>query len=600
MAGQAVSSFVDGFFRGRDWRDAKEDRRLNRERQTRLDGMDAEAHNARMREYDVRLQDANLSLAEKQRLIDLRNQATAEWQRLNSETPGMGLPQAPGMPADPASMPSSGAGPSVMTQPPAMGVQEEPAVMLQRPVPVTTTELGVSQNVQPGVASNSQGGQAVPARPMPRNPDLALNGPGAGGGMRDLYEIGALPRRYQEGIAAGPNSPAAPQESPSSPNLDRARSVQSGVGGFIGDVGAAGIDAVTDAAALAMRGGSNILNYGVGVPLSAVSPELGAAVMDSADRIYNKADELALTGQREQGQPAQAPAPEASQIAPNTPPAEVAPQAVRDAEQTAATAPASQEGAAASVAVAAEVAEALGLRPNESVTPAQIDRAGAAYEQQYRADVVPRMVDFYMRNGMFEEANAFIEVVESVNGQMAMRELGKATFAATIGDFDGAANGMLSAFKAYGIVDPGMTIDEEKTGVTKDERGRPIGGKIVMVDPRTGNTFEQSFDSIDEFMTYGHMMLQPQTIAETLLERRANTQEMGTVSDMEKLILQEATKLVEASSEFGQTPISMEQAIQQVTQSLNAVRGGASLGELGASQGQPMRIPTSPEGITRF
>jgi cell division protein FtsN len=290
---------------------------------------------------------------------------------------------------------------------------------------------------------------------------------------------------------------------------------------------------------------------------------------------------------------------DAAQIAPNTPPAEAAPQTVRDAEQTAATAPASQEGAAASVAVAAEVAEELGLRPNESVTPAQIDRAGAAYEQQYRADVVPRMVDFYMRNGMFEEANAFIEVVESVNGQMAMRELGKATFAATIGDFDGAANGMLSAFKAYGIVDPGMTIDEEQTGVVRDDNGQPVGGKIVMVDPRTGNTFEQSFDSIDEFVTYGHMMLQPQTIAETLLERRANTQEMGTVSEIEKLVLQEATKLVDASS-VSPNPLTMEEAIQQVTQSLNAVRGSGSLGELGASQGQPMRIPTSPEGITRF
>ena len=44
MSGYAVSGFVDGFFKGRDWRDGKEDRKLDRERQKKLDEMGAERH----------------------------------------------------------------------------------------------------------------------------------------------------------------------------------------------------------------------------------------------------------------------------------------------------------------------------------------------------------------------------------------------------------------------------------------------------------------------------------------------------------------------------------------------------------------------------
>ncbi|MEO9629575.1 MAG: hypothetical protein ABJG14_03955, partial [Sulfitobacter sp.] len=47
----AVTGFVDGYFKGRDWRDGKEDRRLDRERQERLDKLAKEKHGALMDQY---------------------------------------------------------------------------------------------------------------------------------------------------------------------------------------------------------------------------------------------------------------------------------------------------------------------------------------------------------------------------------------------------------------------------------------------------------------------------------------------------------------------------------------------------------------------
>lgn len=47
---------------------------------------------------------------------------------------------------------------------------------------------------------------AVPPMNMPANPELALQGPGPGGGMKELFDQGILPRRYQEG-----QPPTAPE-----------------------------------------------------------------------------------------------------------------------------------------------------------------------------------------------------------------------------------------------------------------------------------------------------------------------------------------------------------------------------------------------------
>ncbi|MBO9430630.1 hypothetical protein [Sulfitobacter sp. R18_1] len=47
-----VSGFVDGYFKGRDWRDEKEDRELDRARQERLDALKEEKHGAQMAEYE--------------------------------------------------------------------------------------------------------------------------------------------------------------------------------------------------------------------------------------------------------------------------------------------------------------------------------------------------------------------------------------------------------------------------------------------------------------------------------------------------------------------------------------------------------------------
>jgi hypothetical protein len=69
------------------------------------------------------------------------------------------------------------------------------------------------------------------------------------------------------------------------------------------------VDAITDALALANRLGTRAIEYGVGVPLSAVSPSAGAAVFDFVRQADEGSDALALMGQ----------APAAAPVAPAAP-----------------------------------------------------------------------------------------------------------------------------------------------------------------------------------------------------------------------------------------------------------------------------------------
>jgi hypothetical protein len=85
----AVSGFVDGFFKGRDWRDNKEDRTLDRERQGRLDeineGRYGLAQNADARaqgNYGRQVEEYDYLVGERERQNDLdeqERQAQASW-----------------------------------------------------------------------------------------------------------------------------------------------------------------------------------------------------------------------------------------------------------------------------------------------------------------------------------------------------------------------------------------------------------------------------------------------------------------------------------------------------------------------------------------
>jgi hypothetical protein len=82
-----------------------------------------------------------------------------------------------------------------------------------------------------------------------------------------------------------------------SPEERRALSIQQNVLNFAARTGYGVLDAVTDAAALLQRVGTRAIEYGIGAPLSVVSPELGSSVFRQTEVWDRAADELARMGE---------------------------------------------------------------------------------------------------------------------------------------------------------------------------------------------------------------------------------------------------------------------------------------------------------------
>jgi len=81
------------------------------------------------------------------------------------------------------------------------------------------------------------------------------------------------------------------------PEMRRALEIQQRTLGVAAATGSGLLDAVTDALALLQRIGTRALEYGVAVPLSMVSPELGAQFFEQINQYDEAADRLALMGQ---------------------------------------------------------------------------------------------------------------------------------------------------------------------------------------------------------------------------------------------------------------------------------------------------------------
>jgi len=588
MSGYAIAGFADGFFKGRDWRDSKEDRKLDRERQKRLDEMDAESHDARMNDTRQvsRIRDArenraqqnfDVTMSETERLRQRRAEEEQFFEGL-AEDMGQGAPVARsvrndevpiGQPADDPAAPTA-SGTPVPAQP-RRGYSVSPTPQPnERPAPMPGQDQMVSLQ---GADDALAGGLVV----LPQ------------GTRREADED-----RLQQQAGQQPTvTEVDPQASAYRQNRQRQQRPV--------DVGKA-LSRIRTGEALrqvspAHRGMSVIKDYFTETPEAGrenaatretarqanewyasrdaqeyfeINPDqLEAATADPIGFFQSKdgpvSPELqefvsSALSPREFGQPATGNVPE---------PMKVAERSVKQ--------PSPQLDAAASVSTAERVALSFGKRPGQKFNDGQIERGAQAYVDRYYDQVVPQMMQFYTKRGEIDKAQQYAELIESRQGKQAMQAIGRATFHVVNGDYDGAAEDMLTAFKSYGYVDEAMEVDEEATGLVRDDQGQPIGGKVVFRDKKNGNTFEKTFDTPDEFIKYGHTMTSPSMVAELLFAKKPQPKGVVTQQD----ILDSATEILKADLTGEMT---MQAAIQQVM-------GG--LGSLGASMGsgKPQEAP---------
>lgn len=604
----AVTGFVDGFFKGRDWRDAKEDRKLDRERQQRMDKLYEEKHGASMEQHqqmtgirsnqEARAADLHgyrtneLDFLEAERELQRERDAAARefWQRLGGEmgaTPGDGAQPAP-----------SGGGQD-NAYPVGTPVGEQPAPT-QRYAEAPQPRLGygalpdAQQPPAPAPATIANESDAdfaarVAAQRERTNQLLRDTAPGstiAGGGGGDVAGSEGNDR-----LATQSGSPAIVEDihrlrGKEGPSIDRDISMQlgrvaagllkegSGLSRFIGGA----VDYVTKShdardASMDQRRMAGAASEWYQTPEAVeyfkANPSEFEKVQQDPLGVYARANgQLSPASAPGQGNPSD----------------RVPSEKAQDAETVSAK-PEQQQAADMSVKAAVDAAHdpkvnlSLGLKPGQNVTKKQMDKGAQAYIDRYYETVVPQAVQFYVSRGEPEKAQALMELVESRQGKAALKDIGRSTFSVLNGDYDGAAEHMLSAFKQYGYADSDMEVDLEATGIVHDDSGQPIGGKVVFRDKKSGETFEKSFATADEFIKYGHMMISPTTVADLLFEKKPD--EKGAITQQD--VLKAATEIMKADPTGSTT---MDQAIEQAAASLG--RLGVSVGGSGGGQEPPL------------
>jgi len=149
-------------------------------------------------------------------------------------------------------------------------------------------------------------------------------------------------------------------------------------------------------------------------------------------------------------------------------------------------------------------------------TKAEKGRASAAvktFMDQYIETSVPQLVEFYLRNGLVEKAQAFDKWAKDSETQKNIAHWSKGVFAASIGD----EKGMLSSFMTYynGIND-GVTVVEDESGFTKDAEGNNNGIDFTFSNDKTGETWKQHIEGTEGLLQQGIYGLAPERMFEVL------------------------------------------------------------------------------------
>ena len=570
MVGYAVSSFVDGFFKGRDWRDAKDARKRDEERQARLDKMDEDLHQLRLREFGLREEEFGLRKVEIERARALEQGNTDFFGDLAGTAPGAGAPQ---------SAESMGLSMGVSPTAPAVAPAGRPAPPQPR--------LGFGAITAPAAVAGGGGADAVsggsgadrivaPAAAPSFETygrevgNASISDQAAAARIKNEVARGNVqPRQDQAQVA--PEIAAAEAALPGQikealkkyqPNPDHRFLQPGGLGADVREIGNRVGGATADAVAGTVTGAANAVN-------TVINPYVE----------YATGYKFPMAGE----QPVAGPSFETTgrQSAPQADPA----------AEVGAPSPAAAASTAATKEAVAQVSLSFGLKPGENYTPKQVQSAAEATLQWYTETAAPKILQHYVATGQVEKATQFASLLESQAGKKAMERRAAAAFKAINGDIDGYGKDILEAYKAYGYVDPTFDIDEEATGVIRDESGNFAGAKLVFKDRQTGNRIEKLFETEQELIQYGLVTTDPATMVEMMATQQQ--QATGALTDVQKRVLDDANAILETNPDRalqGLPPITEQEAMQMAMARIATVTGQAGLGQVGASQGVDPRI----------
>lgn len=657
MSGAAygIASFVDGFFKGQGIKDSREDRKLDRERQKRMDDI-LYAREARA------VEDWNWTKAERERAREeqeffrrAQEEAADATRKSLEETPGAApaavpVGQGTGIPAivPQAAAPGSAAldrqterlfAPGAAA--PAAAPQPVPTV----PRVVTDPRVDMPQGAMP------EGGMTLDQAMGALGPDAIGYGQGradprlaAAAGMPGApplpprtappitfaeWQKMSRTERKKAGLPTsaiggqiyfstlfGGDTPAAPPGvnegmSIPAPNYDHNWFEPGGMGADVGEAASRTVQAGANVARELVPKGLDMLN---GKPLrDFIRPGVNAVgeyitgnpeVMKPEPGFQDMADQLfGATPKGDPRAPTFGPGPTAPVNQAESSPADAGPRIAnlpKDltpqeaqlaetgmAEMAATTTPALRAAAAA----AGGPLGAVKPQTNKDGTPkpvteAQRNRGATAFIDRYMEVGAPMVVEALIERGRIEDATKFMDWIETRSTKAAMGNWAKAAFAISVGDFDGFAENAIEAYNRLDYFPDGTTVVKDESGFTRDKDGNVNGAKITYRDEATGNTFEQVFAGPDDLVKFGITMLAPENAFELFLQQQeaaataaagAAKEDAKTERELNKLILQEANKLVESSKGLDGIPtVTFEEAEATIRARMTGVEGAGN------------------------
>lgn len=535
-----IAGFVDGFVRGREVKNSWEDRKLDRERQKRLDDLtftrdkrDAEEHGARMGALRRQEADWNRENSQRQSWEDA-NKAAVE-----AANAAMNADQGGQPPSTSTSSSSGTPGPNADA---AAQIGQNLGLPMQSLAGSMATAIDANGGIAPtqslGAVARPESGPSVQEPASPRVSFEQWQAMSRGERQKaglPVSEIGGQLHFNRFGVGAGWNEPVYgdPVIDPLGvmPNYDHqwGKSLVPDVA-EAGRRGLAGLGAVEGGIAdIARRGvqqAANTVNgainpvaqyvTGGAVPEVPVftgngwdaKPPSQIAAEQSKETLGAGLNDLSQTWKSATGGPKAPGAPLASNAKPGASASETAlAETATDAMAGTAT-PAMQAATAAAQSDPKNTAK--GVRPSAKATEDQRGRAAKSFMDYYREVGAPIVMEDMLKRGDLKGAQAFQEYLDQSETKAGMESWAKAAFAANMGDMDTFASEIIKAYNRLDYFPDGTTIVESQSGFTYGRDGEISGAKLTFKDEKTGNTFEQVFSDPSDLVKLGITMLAPE------------------------------------------------------------------------------------------
>lgn len=590
-----IAGFVEGFMGGVDKRHEWKDRKRNQDRQDRLDAMDKETHDRRLKIMDQQIAAAEKARADQQfyedtykGAVDATNASMAE-----GGAPAAGEAVAPGAPGTTSGLPMpSGILPMGIPQgqdrpktapplmPSAAELREQAAQSGQTPGVVNAPVVGPAGGPVPG-AAGAPVATAAPSDLPPgypagtvRRADGTIVVPGPRGIIAD--ELAAAGRE------TGARYIPPDRQVPSSAEAERAAAQES----------AAAKKAADD---LELENLRRMRDEDGPIPLAwrkEADDAIGKMTRDRTAANPNPAlDAVPMAPTREnaaalKGDPSIA-LSDAWQNATKPPridpmkgkaPASASP-TVRGLADTAAEAMAATTTPAmeaTSAAAARGLPETAGKKPPSEATR---NKYAGDFMDHYRKVGAPMVYEALISKGEFAKAEAFREFLDKDATKAGMDNWARAAFAASVGDMDTFADEIMEAYDRLDYFPDGTTIVREESGFTRDKDGNITGAKLTFKDEKTGNTFDQVFTDPNDLVRMGITLLAPEQAFEFYFEQqqaaaetaRGLQKEQSEADKAQQKRVDDVAKLIfENSKDISGVPqISYGDALRQAQEQLS-------------------------------